>query len=73
MKLHNQSSRNYIHDNYILEAGEVADIPSDIASIWLQTKDIIKYSDPLDAEKLEAENLALKAKLKAAAIKTPKK
>jgi hypothetical protein len=65
MKLQNISGRTYMHHDVILKAGEIADIPPFIAEIWLQSEDVIKFSDPVDAEKLETENLALKAKLKA--------
>lgn len=83
MKLFNKSGNGYMHiyndTTYTIASGGVADVPKDVADVWLKIKGIEKYIEPADLEKaakeaeakaaaerkaLEDENAELKAKLK---------
>lgn len=96
MKLYNKSNRIYQH-SYLNDKKKVvilnlypkqsADIPEDIAKLWLKSGEVVEYVDPAEAKKAEAEaaekqaqledeNAELKAeikKLKEAAKKAAKK
>lgn len=86
MKLHNKTSNGYSHTvlkkvkvdgqevtkpvKYTLNPGAVADIPNDIAKIWLKIKGIEEYVAPADLKeaesKAQAEIEALKKEVEAA-------
>lgn len=82
MKLYNKSGNGLMHTldggNYVLAQGGVADVPKEVANVWLKIKGVEKYIEPADLEKaakeaeekakaerkaLEDENAELKAKL----------
>lgn len=62
MKLYNKSNNGLTHtDNgntYVLAKGATAEIPDDIAKIWLKIKGIEKYIGQDDLKKAEKEALA---------------
>ena len=83
MRLYNKSKRIYQHSFYNkenklevlnLKPGQNADIPADVAKLWLETGDVVEYVDPKEAKAKEAkaegekkalqkENEDLKAKI----------
>lgn len=68
MKLINNSENGLMHtigsNIYFLAKGAIADIPKDVANIWLKIKGIKEYIEPKDLEKAKEEAEALKAELK---------
>lgn len=73
--LQNNTKGMLIHKDIKFAAGEVKDIPADIAEIWLKINGIVEYVDPeknkvkeaaalAKIAKLEAENKELKEKVK---------
>lgn len=82
MKLHNKAKHAFQHSIAdeiegvkIIEigAGEVKDIPEDIAKIWLKTGEVVEFIEPKEAKALENENAKLKAELEAIKKTAPKK
>lgn len=82
MKLHNKAKHAFQHSIAdeiegvkIIEigAGEVKDIPEDIAEIWLKTGEVVEFVEPKEAKALENENAKLKAELEAIKKAAPKK
>lgn len=69
MKLINNSTRNYIAFDTVLEAGKVLEIKDkEIAKILLNQPDVEEYIDKEEVKKLKEENKKLKeAKVKAEA------
>lgn len=67
VKVKNESTRTYMHLDIICKPNQVMNVPQEVADIWLKGGEIVKYAEPEDAEKLKAENEALKAKLAQAA------
>lgn len=67
VKVKNVSTRTYMHLDIICKPNQVMNVPQEVADIWLKGGEIVKYAEPEDAEKLKAENEALKAKLAQAA------
>lgn len=80
MKVHNKAKHAFQHSMYdtqkgvtIIEiaAGEIKDIPDDIAQIWINTGEVVEFVEPKQAKELEDENAKLKTeldKLRAAAV-----
>lgn len=68
MKLINNSENGLMHtigsNIYFLAKGAIAEIPKDVANIWLKIKGIKKYIEPKDLEKAKEEAKALKTELK---------
>lgn len=68
MKLINNSENGLMHSlagkMYFLAKGATADIPQDIAKIWLRIKGIKEYIEPKDLEKAKVEAEALKEEVK---------
>lgn len=60
MKLINNSPRNYIAYDVILEAGKVLEVKEDIAKILLKQEGVEEYIDKADVEKLKKEIKELK-------------
>lgn len=87
MKLINNSENSLMHTLgstvYFLAQGGIAEIPKDVANIWLKIKGIKEYIEPKDLTKAKEEAEALKeevkklkadiAKAKSKAKKTTKK
>lgn len=75
MKLINNSPRNYIAFDIILEAGKVLDIKDSKTVNILKTQPgVEEYIDKEEVKKLKEENKKLKeAKAKAGAVKTEEK
>lgn len=80
MKLHNKAKHAFQHSIYdtkegvkIIEigAGEIKNIPNDIAEIWLKTGEVVEFVEPKQAKALEDENAKLKAELEK--LQAPKK
>ncbi len=72
MKLINKTKNAMQHGIHFLRVNEVADIPEEIAKIWLKINGIEEYAEPEDLKKLEKENEKLKKELEEAK-KTTKK
>lgn len=65
MKLSNKTENNFAHtvsskERYFLAAGTVAEIPDEVAKLWLQYEGVEEYVDPAEVEKLKAEVKKLK-------------
>ena len=82
MKVENKSKRAFQHGHYLLNPGEIKEVPAEVAEIWLKltadAKDkVIEYVAPADAKALEEQNKKLQAELaeikKANKAKTSKK
>lgn len=76
MLVENKSKRMYVHsilnskrqaEMLILNPGEHAEIPDEVALQWIKTGEVIKYADPVAVEKEKAakekEVAALKAEI----------
>lgn len=74
--LQNNTKGMLIHKDVRFSAGEIKDIPADIAQIWLKIDGIVEYVDPgknrvkeaaaqAKIAQLEAENKELREKIKA--------
>lgn len=55
MILINNGANPLAHSTYKLAKGAKADIPDDIAKIWLDIRGVERYIAPADLEKAEAE------------------
>lgn len=68
MKLINNSENGLMHTLgskvYFLAQGGIADVPKDVANIWLKIKGIKEYIEPKDLEKAKEEAAALKEEIK---------
>ena len=53
MKLENTTKSTLIHEDIVLNAGEVKDIPQNIAKIWLKINGVKQYVNPVEVEKKE--------------------
>ena len=82
MKLHNKAKHAFQHSIpdeiegvKIIEigAGEIKDIPDDIAKVWLKTGEVVEFVEPKEAKALEDENAKLKAELENLKKAEPKK
>ena len=82
MKLHNKAKHAFQHSVAdeiegvkIIEigAGEIKDIPEEIAKVWLKTGEVVEFVEPKQAKALEDENAKLKAELDAIKKTTTKK
>ena len=80
MKLQNKSKHPYQHtllDNrngvktITLNAGEIKDIPDDIAKVWIKLGECVEFVEPDEAKELKAEIEKLKAENEK--LKTPAK
>lgn len=65
MKLENTSKMTLSHNNIVFGAGAVADIPDDVAAIWLKIDGIKQYVDPVKVKEEEERAAALLAKANA--------
>lgn len=78
MRLYNKSKRTYQHTYFNTDKNPTtislnprcdAEIPDEVAELWLKIGEVVEYVDPQKAKKvqadLEAENAKLKAELKA--------
>ena len=74
MKVHNKAKNPYQHSylddknnlhSVVINAGEIKEIPDDIAKIWVKMGDVVEFVDPAEnkakEEALKAEIEALKA------------
>lgn len=68
MKLINNSENGLMHtlgsNVYFLAKGAIAEIPKDVANIWLKIKGIKEYIEPKDLTKAKEETEALKEEVK---------
>ena len=72
MKLINKTQNTLQHGEHFLRVNTVADIPEDVAKIWLKINGVEEYAEPADLKKLEKENEKLKKELEAAKKTTTK-
>lgn len=72
MKIHNKAKHAFQHSLYNtqngvtlieIQAGEIKDIPDEIAQIWINTGEVVEFVEPKQAKELEDENAKLKAEL----------
>ena len=70
MRLYNKSKRIYQHSFYNkqnklevlnLKPGQNAEIPTEVAKLWLATGDIVEYVDPKEAKAKETKAAEEKA------------
>lgn len=55
MILINNSANPLAHDKHRLFKGTKADIPDDIAKVWLKIPGVARYVDPAELEKAKVE------------------
>lgn len=78
MKLQNKArhafQHSYMDEKSVLQiieiqAGEIKDIPEEVAKVWLKSGEVVEFVEPKEAKALEDENAKLKAEL--AKLKKP--
>ena len=65
MKLENTSKLTLSHNDLVFGAGAIADIPDEIAKIWLKIDGVKQYVDPVKVKEEEERAAALLVKANA--------